>query len=98
MAKNGGYFSHRLASMKKAADIAGRKICFIGMSLTSYLEAADASGRAPFNPKDLVPQSEIDTIDPNKLLIVTTGSQARQPPASPVASQPTRPAAPPRLC
>ena len=65
--------------MKKAADIAGRKICFIGMSLTSYLEAADANGRAPFNPKDLVPQSEIDTIDPNKLLIVTTGSQARNP-------------------
>ena len=42
---------YRLASMKKAADIAGRKICFIGMSLTSYLEAADANGRAPFNPQ-----------------------------------------------
>ena len=82
---------YRLASMKKAADIAGRKICFIGMSLTSYLEAADANGRAPFNPKDLVPQSEIDTIDPNKLLIVTTGSQARNPPSRHVTLQPQCP-------
>jgi beta-CASP RNase J family ribonuclease len=67
---------HRLASVKKAADAAGRKIAFIGMSLTMYLEAAFREGRAPFNPKELVPQSEIDNMDPNELLIVTTGSQA----------------------
>lgn len=66
---------HRLASVKKAADAAGRKICFIGMSLNTYLEAAYREGRAPINPKDLVPQSAIDDMDPNELLIVTTGSQ-----------------------
>ncbi len=66
---------HRLASVKKAADAAGRKVCFIGMSLNTYLEAAYREGRAPINPKDLVPQSAIDDMDPNELLIVTTGSQ-----------------------
>lgn len=66
---------HRLASVKKAADAAGRKICFIGMSLNTYLEAAHREGRAPINPKDLVPSSAIDDMDPNELLVVTTGSQ-----------------------
>jgi beta-CASP RNase J family ribonuclease len=66
---------HRLTSVKKAADAAGRKICFIGMSLNTYLEAAHREGRAPINPRDLVPQSAIDDMDPNELLIVTTGSQ-----------------------
>ena len=31
---------HRLSAVKKAADAAGRKIAFIGMSLNFYLEAA----------------------------------------------------------
>jgi mRNA degradation ribonuclease J1/J2 len=31
---------HRLASVKAAADASGRKICFIGTSLHTYLEAA----------------------------------------------------------
>ena len=61
--------------MKQAADAAGRKICFIGMSLTTYLEAAHREGRAPFDPKELVPQEDMDAMDPNKLLVVTTGSQ-----------------------
>ena len=65
----------RLASVKQAADAAGRKICFIGMSLTTYLEAAHREGRAPFDPKELVPQEDMDAVDPNKLLVVTTGSQ-----------------------
>ena len=63
---------HRLASVKKAADAAGRKTCFIGMSLNTYLEAAHREGRAPINPKDLVPSSAIDDMDPNELLIVTS--------------------------
>lgn len=67
---------HRLAAVKKAADASGRKIAFIGMALTTYLEAAFREGRAPFDPKELVPQGDIDDYDPNQLLIVTTGSQA----------------------
>jgi len=35
---------HRMASVKKAADAAGRKIAFIGMSLNTYLEAAHRWG------------------------------------------------------
>ena len=61
--------------MKQAADAAGRKICFIGMSLTTYLEAAHREGRAPFDPKELVAQEDMDSVDPNNLLVVTTGSQ-----------------------
>jgi hypothetical protein len=29
-----------MASVKKAADAAGRRLCFVGMSLNTYLEAA----------------------------------------------------------
>lgn len=78
---------HRLASVKKAADAAGRKICFIGMSLNTYLEAAYREGRAPINPKDLVPQSAIDDMDPNELLVVTTGSQGEPRAALSLASR-----------
>lgn len=65
--------------MKAAADASGRKICFIGMSLTTYLEAAEREGRAPINPKDLVSQEDMDGMDPNQLLVVTTGSQVGDP-------------------
>jgi beta-CASP RNase J family ribonuclease len=78
---------HRLASVKRAADAAGRRICFIGMSLTTYLEAAWREGRAPMDPRDLVPQSAIDDCDPNSLLIVTTGSQAEPRAALALASR-----------
>ena len=65
----------RLAGVKAAADAAGRKIAFVGMSLTTYLEAAHRDGRAPFDPKELVAANRINDIDPSQLLIVTTGSQ-----------------------
>ena len=78
---------HRLASVKKAADAAGRKICFIGMSLNTYLEAAWREGRAPMDPRELVPSSAVDDMDPNELLIVTTGSQAEPRAALSLASR-----------
>eukprot|EP00798_Chlamydomonas_sp_ICE-L_P032481 gene32481-17716_t len=67
---------HRLHSVKQAADASGRKICFIGMSLNTYLEAADKDGKAPFSPTDLIPVEDLDSYDVNKVLIVSTGSQA----------------------
>ncbi|CAK0785256.1 hypothetical protein CVIRNUC_008462 [Coccomyxa viridis] len=82
---------HRLASVKQAADAAGRKICFIGMSLTTYLEAAHREGRAPFDPNELVDQSDMDSVDPNKLLVVTTGSQAEPRSALTLASREASP-------
>lgn len=45
------------------------------MSLTTYLEAAAHEGRAPIDPKDIVSQADMEGMDPNQLLIVTTGSQ-----------------------
>jgi mRNA degradation ribonuclease J1/J2 len=64
-----------MAAVKKAADATGRKICFIGMSLGFYLEAAAREGRAPFDPKEVITAADMDDYDPNELLIVTTGSQ-----------------------
>jgi len=50
---------HRVGSLKSAADATGRKVCFIGLSLNSYLSAAvkyPSSNRADycsFYSKDL---------------------------------------------
>lgn len=63
-----------MESVKRAADASGRKIAFIGMSLNTYLDAAMRDGRAPIDPRELVPVSQVDSIDPNELLIVTTGA------------------------
>jgi len=61
--------------VKKAADAANRKMCFVGMSLNTYLEAAANEGMAPFDPKELIPVTDLDSYDPNEVLVVTTGSQ-----------------------
>ena len=47
----------------------------MGLSLHSYLEAADRDGRAPFKLDDIVSIQEAADMNPNELLIVTTGSQ-----------------------
>ena len=67
---------HRLGALKRAADAAGRKMCFMGMSLNSYLNAAHRVGLAPFDPEDLISPAEAEGMDPSRLLVVTTGSQA----------------------
>jgi len=67
---------HRLGALKRAADAAGRKMCFMGMSLNSYLNAAHRVGLAPFDPADLITPAEAEGMDPSRLLVVTTGSQA----------------------
>ncbi|KAK8939095.1 hypothetical protein KSP39_PZI011248 [Platanthera zijinensis] len=67
---------HRIGSVKAAADLTGRKLVFVGMSLRTYLEAAFRDGKAPMDPSTLVKVEEIDAYAPSDLLIVTTGSQA----------------------
>ncbi|KAK4264496.1 hypothetical protein QN277_025661 [Acacia crassicarpa] len=67
---------HRLGSVKAAADLTGRKMVFVGMSLRTYLDAAWKDGKAPFDPSTLVKVEDIDAYAPKDLLIVTTGSQA----------------------
>ncbi|KAJ6748434.1 RIBONUCLEASE J [Salix purpurea] len=67
---------HRLGSVKAAADLTGRKLVFVGMSLRTYLEAAWKDGKAPIDPSTLVKVEDIDSYAPKDLLIVTTGSQA----------------------
>ncbi|XP_059657378.1 ribonuclease J isoform X2 [Cornus florida] len=67
---------HRLGSVKAAADLTGRKLAFVGMSLRTYLDAAWKDGKAPIDPSTLVKVEDIDAYAPKDLLIVTTGSQA----------------------
>ncbi|XP_031258681.1 ribonuclease J-like [Pistacia vera] len=67
---------HRLGSVKSAADLTGRKLVFVGMSLRTYLDAAWKDGKAPIDPSTLVKVEDIDSFAPKDLLIVTTGSQA----------------------
>ncbi|XP_039048964.1 ribonuclease J-like [Hibiscus syriacus] len=67
---------HRLGSVKAAADLTGRKLVFVGMSLKTYLDAAWKDGKAPIDPSTLVKAEDIDAYDPKDLIIVTTGSQA----------------------
>jgi mRNA degradation ribonuclease J1/J2 len=67
---------HRLGSIKAAADITGRKLVFVGMSLRTYLEAAWRDGKAPIDPSSLIKVEDIEAYAPKDLLIVTTGSQA----------------------
>ncbi|KAA8540691.1 hypothetical protein F0562_024390 [Nyssa sinensis] len=67
---------HRLGSVKAAADLSGRKLVFVGMSLRTYLDAAWKDGKAPIDPSTLVKVEDIDAYAPKDLLIVTTGSQA----------------------
>ncbi|KAG5523082.1 hypothetical protein RHGRI_035031 [Rhododendron griersonianum] len=67
---------HRLGSIKAAADLTGRKLVFVGMSLRSYLDAAWKDGKVPIDPSTLVKAEDIDAYAPKDLLIVTTGSQA----------------------
>ncbi|XP_042398633.1 ribonuclease J-like [Zingiber officinale] len=67
---------HRLGSVKAAADLTGRKMVLVGMSLRTYLDAAFKDGKAPIDPSTLVKIEDIDAYAPKDLLIVTTGSQA----------------------
>ncbi|KAG0621811.1 hypothetical protein M758_3G050600 [Ceratodon purpureus] len=67
---------HRLGCVKAAAEVSGRKLVFIGLSLKTYLEAAWRDGQAPFDPSILVKAEDMDAYAPSQLLIVTTGSQA----------------------
>jgi mRNA degradation ribonuclease J1/J2 len=45
---------HRLGCLNSAAEVSGRKLVFIGLSLRTYLEAAWRDGQAPFDPSILV--------------------------------------------
>lgn len=72
----------RVGAVKRAADAAGRRLAFVGGSLNTYLDAAARASCAPFDPAELLDPSDLESIDPNKVLIITTGSQARRAHAS----------------
>ncbi|XLT39360.1 hypothetical protein HN873_070652 [Arachis hypogaea] len=61
---------HRLGSVKAAADLTGRKLVFVGMSLRTYLDAAWKDGKAPIDPSTL--KNENDRLTAGPLLICLT--------------------------
>lgn len=69
---------HRLFSVIRAAETAGRKVALLGPSLYCYLEAAHNDGRLWFNPSNLVLPEDIDQCNPDEILIITTGSQGEE--------------------
>lgn len=69
---------HRLFSVIRAAEAAGRKVAMIGPSLYSYLDAAYKDGRVNFDPSKLVLPEDIDGCNPDEILIITTGSQGEE--------------------
>ena len=78
---------HRIRAMKQACDAVGRKMAFIGPSLTSYLEAGWRSGFGAFDPAELISPNDIKNYAPSELFVVTTGSQAEQRAALNLASE-----------
>eukprot|EP00793_Prasinoderma_coloniale_P002031 PRCOL_00002539-RA len=78
---------HRIRAMKQACDAVGRKMAFIGPSLTTYLEAGWRSGFGAFDPSELVAPGDINNYAPNELFVVTTGSQAEPRAALNLASE-----------
>ena len=50
--------------------------CALARSLNVYLDAAHRDGRATFSPAQCIDPEDMEGVPPDKLLIVTTGSQA----------------------
>ncbi len=73
-----GMFSsngHRLWALGEAAQQSGRKLCFLGRSLTRHHQLATRLGHLRFPSSLLVDPSEIQEIHREKLLVVAGGSQ-----------------------
>ena len=66
---------HRLESVCRIAEEAGRSVCLLGRSLSRYVEVARAAGRWSPDPGLLVAPERLDDLPDEHLLIVTTGTQ-----------------------
>ena len=64
----------RLSSIISAAEAAGRHVCLVGRSLTTYIAAAQEAGYLK-NVPDLLPEEMIGSIPDENLLLLVTGSQ-----------------------
>jgi ribonuclease J len=73
-----GMFSsnlHRLQAMFSAAEMSGRKLCFLGRSLTRQVSICSDLGYLRYKSNLLVPPEALADLPPEQTLVVAGGSQ-----------------------
>ncbi|NNN21354.1 MAG: ribonuclease J [Acidimicrobiales bacterium] len=66
---------HRIEGILKAARKTGRHVVFFGKSMARNVAIASELGVLDVPPDTLLAPDEIDTVDPHKLCVISTGSQ-----------------------
>lgn len=67
---------HRLQQLVDAAKKVGRKVAFCGRSMHSNIEIASRLKHFKVRHDQIVPASMVDSLPPEKVLVVATGTQA----------------------
>jgi len=66
---------HRLQQVFTAAEANNRKVAVVGRSMVNIVEVAEKLKYLRFKPKTLIDLSEVNRLDDNQVVILTTGSQ-----------------------
>ncbi|WP_114571033.1 ribonuclease J [Exiguobacterium flavidum] len=66
---------HRLQQVFTAAEANNRKVAVVGRSMVNIVEVAEKLKYLRFKPKTLIELSEVNRLDDNQVVILTTGSQ-----------------------
>lgn len=66
---------HRLQQIISASQAYGRKICVVGRSMVNVVSIAQELGYLQIPDGMLVDVEQVDKLPPNKVVIITTGSQ-----------------------
>jgi len=67
---------HRMQQIITAAETYNRHVCLSGRSMLNVFKVANSLGYIEMNSDTLIDISDIDNYDDNKIVILTTGSQA----------------------
>lgn len=67
---------HRMQQIFTAAEMYNRKVALIGRSMLNVFSAANSLGYIQMQPDTLIDISEIDQYSADRIVILTTGSQA----------------------
>ncbi len=66
---------YRIQQVVSAAEHAGRKVALVGRSMLNVFDAASSLGYMQMKADTLIDISQIDRYDPDRICILTTGSQ-----------------------
>jgi len=67
---------HRIQQLMKIAASIGRKVALCGRSMHSNFEVAQRLGHIRVNPGQIIPTEMVMDVDPDSVLIISTGTQA----------------------